>query len=219
MADDEANDAPGPGGDATSGSGENEPGWAAPGQAPRDPAAPAPPAPGEQTQEAPPPSAPSAAWQAVPAVPGPAQGAPPPGVPRRGGKAWLFLLIALLGVTVITVILGTVLFVDRTLPPYNGAHDFLSALIHGRQSEARARLCTPDRESFTERALSSVSSKFDGGKILVNPFDVDRTGNHALVSFSVDLPGTSRSPSYDLPMREEGGRWLACPLSGEVQFK
>jgi hypothetical protein len=194
---------------------ENQPGWAAPGQSPREPAAPVSPAPGEQTQPVPPPSAPSAAWQAVPSVPGPVQGAPPPGVPRRGGRTWLFLLIALLSVTVIMVIVGSVLFAGRTLPPYNGAHDFLSDLTHLRDNAAEARLCTADRDNG-ERAVSAIRATFGrGGKILVNPFDVDRTGNHALVSYSVDVAGTDRTPSYDLPMREEGGRWLACPLSGE----
>lgn len=210
MPDDETNETGGAGAD------EAQPGWAAPGQAPREPAAPTPPAPGEQTQtQAPPPGqTASAAWQAVPTAPGPGSGAPAQGVPRRGRKRWLVVLIALLGLTVLMVILGSILFVDRTLPPYHGAHDFLSDVIHGRGNAARARLCSADREN-AERALNAVSSTFQGGKILVNPFDVDRTDDHALVSYSVDLPGTSRSPSYDLPMRKEGGRWLACPLSGE----
>jgi hypothetical protein len=136
-------------------------------------------------------------------------------VPRRGGKAWLFVLIALLGVTVITFVLGTVLFVDRTLPPYDGAHDFLSDVTHLRDSAATARLCAADRENG-EGAISKIRSTFgQRGRILVNPLQVDRAGDHALVKYSVDLAGTDRTPSYDLPMRKEGGDWLACPLSGE----
>ena len=156
MADDETNETPGTG-DA-GGADETQAGWAAPGQAPREPAAPASPAPGEQSQPPPPPppeQTASAAWQAAPAAPR------PPGPARRGGRKWLVVLVALLSVTVIMVIVGSVLFANRTLPPYHGAHDFLSDVIHGRASEAGARLCAADREN-PERALSKVSSTFDG---------------------------------------------------------
>jgi hypothetical protein len=214
MADDETNDTTAAGAGASSGPSEDQPGWAAPGQAPREPAAPAPPGPGDQTLPPPPPEqTASASWQAVPTAPGPAFGAPP-SVPRRGGRKWLVVLIALVGATVLMVIAGTALFVGRTLPPYHGAHDFLSDVIHGRASAARVRLCAADRQN-AERALNKVARTFEGGTILVNPLDVDRTDDHATVRYSVDLPGTNRSLSYDLPMREEAGRWLACPLSGE----
>jgi hypothetical protein len=214
MPDDEPNET------SEAGADEAQPGWAAPGQAPREPAAPSQPAPGEQTQTQPPlpppGETPSAAWQAVPTAPGPVSGAPPAGVPRRGRKRWLVVLIAVLSVTVLMVIVGSILFADRSLPPYNAARDFINDVYNGHGNAATARLCGADSER-SERAISLVKFSFESttNKPFVNPLSVDRTGNGATVEYTVDRRGTASSLSYELPLRQEGGDWLACPLSGQ----
>jgi hypothetical protein len=189
---------------------DDQPGWAAPGSAPGEPGpwdtpavappgAPPPPAGwGQQT-------APGAA---VPAVPPPqaAAGAPR----RRRGKGWLVALLVTLGAIVAIAIAGTVLFVTRTLPPYRGADDVLSAVRRGDDNAARNRLCSADR--VDESAIRVIRDTMNDSKsVTVNAFGVDRSGSTARVEFTVTYNGGKRSRSYHLPMVEENGSWKACP--------
>ena len=76
------------------------------------------------------------------------------------------MLVAVLGLTVAAAVAGTVLFVDRTLPPYNAAHSFINDVIHGRTSAAAARLCAADRE-HTQDAIDAVRNTFGFGPTTV----------------------------------------------------
>ena len=190
---------------------EDDPGWAAPTLPPRAPATgtppprvPVPPAP--QPTASPPPSAPTSAW--TPPLPGVA-GAPPTG----RGRAWLVVLFAVLAVTVVAAVAGTVLFIDRTLPPYQGAQDFLDDIVHGRRSAAAQRLCSIDRED-PQGAIDTIEQTFGSGnaKIAVNALTVDRTENRAIVEYTVDRSGTSHDRTFKLKMRLESADWKACPL-------
>lgn len=124
------------------------------------------------------------------------------------------MLAALLGVGILAAIAGTVLFVDRTVPPYDAAKDFLHDLGEGRRSKAVSQLCSADRES-SEAAISEVTQTFQNGRrILVNPLTVDRTDDRATVEYSIEVRGDDENPEFELLMREENGTWRACPLSG-----
>jgi hypothetical protein len=124
----------------------------------------------------------------------------------------LVVLIAALAVILAAVIGGTVLFIDRTLPPYQGAKDFLDAIVHGRRSAAEARLCSADRE-HAESAIENVRKTFGDrrAKIVVNPLSVDRSGERAIVEYTVDASGTRFDHTFKLEVRHENGEWKACP--------
>lgn len=190
---------------------EDQPGWAAPGSTPTEPSpwdAPAVPPPG-----APPPpvswSAPTAPTAGVPTVPPPhtAPGAPA----RKRGKGWLVALLAALVAILAMAIAGTVLFVTRTLPPYNAAHDFLDDVNHHRDSSAARRLCALD-SSQPDSAIRGIQGHFRNGKTYsVNLLGVDRSGSVATVEYTVTENGGS-TRTFRLPVVEEQGTWKACPL-------
>jgi hypothetical protein len=110
-------------------------------------------------------------------------------------------------------IAGTALFATRTLPPYQGANDFLDDVTAGHEQDAIDRLCAADRDD-PEAAFSELDRRIGfGTTVTANFLGVDRDGERAIVEYQVDLPGTGTATgkSYDLPMREEGGDWKACP--------
>jgi hypothetical protein len=109
---------------------------------------------------------------------------------------------------------GTALFVSDTLPPYNAANDFVNDLADGRLSTAAGRLCSADR-SDAARALSSVTRHFPGNdRISVNPFSVDRDGDHATVEYTVSPRGGGDNSTFELALIDEGGDWKPCPNIG-----
>jgi hypothetical protein len=157
--------------------------------------------------------------------------APPPGVPaapgvgplpapttpaRRRGRGWVVVLVVALTVIAVALIAGTVLFIDRTVPPYDAARDFLHDVIRGRP--VSGQLCADDRKN-AEGAVARVddtfnsSSSFGGAKISVNSLGVDRSDDTATVKYAVD-PSVGSTHTFKLPMREEGGDWKACPSDG-----
>jgi len=107
--------------------------------------------------------------------------------------------------------LGTALFVSNTLPPYDAANDFVNDLADGRLRAATDRLCRADRAN-PAAALSTVTRHFPGNdRISVNPFGVDRDGDHATVEYTVSPSDGDTSESYDLPLLHEAGDWRPCP--------
>ena len=192
---------------------EDQPGWAAPDAAPSEhepitwgaPAVPppgAPPAPGGWFE-------PTAPVGRVPAVP-PPQAAP--GAPRRRrGKGWLVALLVVLGAILAMAIAGTVLFVTRTLPPYNAANDFLTDVAHGNNAAAAGRLCAADagQSDTIQRVRDQLGSH--SKTISVNPFGVDRSGDTARVGFSVSYSDGTSNRSFKIPVVNENGTWKACP--------
>ena len=177
---------------------------------------PAAPPPGTTSPGAPPPPGVAAPTGAPPfATPSPARPSPAwtPSGPKPRSLRWVVVLVAALALTVGAAIAGTVLFVDRTLPPYNAAHEFVRDVIHGRTSAAAARLCAADRE-HSQDAIDTVRSSFgfDATTITVNVLAVDRDGDRATVDYDVDIPHDPTT--YHLQMRQEGGAWKACPGSG-----
>jgi hypothetical protein len=189
---------------------EDQPGWASP-----EPPGSSP----NPTEPSPPPIAWGDAWNVPPTEPGgTAAGTvvPPPqaaaGAPRKPrGRAWLVWLLTALSLILIMAIGGTVLFVTRTLPPYNGARDFLSDVSHDRTDAADGRLCTADAGS-PEAALQVVRQALTGGKTFaVNPLGVDRSGNTATVDFTVSYRSGQSNQTFSLPLVLENGSWKACP--------
>jgi hypothetical protein len=186
--------------------GEDQPGWAAPAVPPREPSP-------WDTLAVPPPSTggtqPTVPAGAAPAVPPPQDAA---GAPRaKRGKGWLVVLLVALGGILAMAIAGTVLFATRTVPPYNGADDFLSAVKRGDDTAAQNDLCSADTGD-SQHAIQIVRDTMSGASgVSANAFGVDRSDDTARVDFSV-TSGSTTSQSYVLPMVKEGGSWKACPL-------
>jgi hypothetical protein len=155
------------------------------------------------------PSAPADPWIVPP--PAAAAGAPPP--PRRRG--WRVALLAVLSLTVAMAVAGTVLFITRTLPPYNAARHFLDDVTHDRATAAGVHLCSADAAS-PEGIIQAVRSRVGGGvhSISANPLGVDRSGGTATVDFTVTYSDGRSGRSFSLAVREEHGTWKACPASG-----
>jgi flagellar basal body-associated protein FliL len=158
---------------------------------------------------------PSAGWgdpstwtQPAATVPSPhaAAGAPP----KPRGRAWLVVLLIVLGLIVAMAAGGTVLFATRTLPPFNGAHDFLEDVRTDRPSASHVCAAqTPDQAVRQER--DQIQSFGDPKTITVNALGVDRTGNTATVDFTVTYRGGGASHSFSLTVVDENGTWKACP--------
>ena len=156
--------------------------------------------PGAPAPAAPP--APAAGWASPP---------PPDPVAPRKRRGWIVALVLTLATIAAFGIAGTALFATRTLPPYQGAYDFLDDVTAGHEQDAIDRLCAADRDD-PEAAFSELGSRLDfGARVTVNFLGVDRDDDHATVEYQIDPPGTAVGTSYDLPMRKEGGDWLACP--------
>jgi len=189
---------------------EDQPGWAAPqppGSAP------------DATVPAPPPVGWGEGWNVPSTTPdGTVAGSviPPPlaaaGAPKKPrGRAWLVWLLTALSLILVMAVAGTVLFVTRTLPPYNGARDFLNDVSHNRTGAANSRLCAADSGS-PEAALQAVRQALAGGKTFaVNPLGVDRSGNTATVDFTVSYRSGQSNQTFKLPLALEHGTWTACP--------
>ena len=183
---------------------------------PRDPdqpggAAPSPPPPpaGDST--------PSPGWgdpstwsQPAPAVPPPqtAAGAPP----RPRGRGWLVVLLVVLGLIVAMAAAGTVLFVTRTLPPYNAARHFLDD-VSNDQSNA-SHLCAA-RADNPDQAVRQVRNRLESfgsiHNVAPNVLGVDRAGSTAKVDFVVNYNGGRSSRTFSLLVVDEHGSWKACP--------
>jgi hypothetical protein len=116
-----------------------------------------------------------------------------------------------LGVIVLTAGLGTVFFVTATLPPFSAANDFVNDLANAKFRSAARQLCAADKDN-ADRALSIVTRHFPGNdQVTVNPLTVDRDGSRATVEYTVSADRSNRDHTYELPVREEHGDWLACP--------
>jgi hypothetical protein len=187
----------------------DQPGWGAPHLPPRAPSggdAP-PPEEREPTSVTAAPATPSAAWIQPPA----GVGVPPGAARPRRRRGWLIALVSVLGVIVLTAVLGTVFFVTATLPPFSAANDFVNDLAGAKFRSAASQLCAADRDNV-DRALSTVTRHFPGNdQVTVNPLAVDRDGSRATVEYTVSADRSNRGHTYELPLREEHGDWLACP--------
>jgi hypothetical protein len=204
--------------------GEDDAGWAVP-----DLEARAPQSGPESTAPAPPPgSAPDATTvAAAPAAPPP--GAPAPtdswalpaggvaaGATPRKRRGWIVALVLALGAIALLVIAGTALFVDRSLPPYQGAYDFLDDITSDREQDATDRLCAADQDD-PQAAFTAVVRRIGFNEVTVNALGVDRDGDRATVEITVGSSDDGDRRSFDLPMHEEGGEWKACP--GELRLQ
>lgn len=125
------------------------------------------------------------------------------------------MLIAVLGVVLLSAVVGTVFFVSNTLPPYDAANDFVNDLADGRFRAAAAQLCSADQRD-SDSALSVVTRHFPGNdRISVNPFGVDRDGDRATVDYTVSRErGRDSVDTFELPLRHEDGDWKPCPGDG-----
>jgi hypothetical protein len=180
---------------------EDQPGWAAPDGTAREP------------DDAAEPDAPSPET-AIPAPPPPELAYEP--APLRRSKVWLYVLLAICGVTLSAVIAGTILFVDRTAPPYDAARDFFGDLVHNRRAEAAARLCERDRPNAEAILARLVRQFFGEDGLVVNALSVDRDGARATVEYAIDTnPGDGvDNVTHELLVVEEDGDWRVCPGQG-----
>jgi len=179
----------------------NQPGWAEP--------TPPPPPGGDST--------PSAGWgdpttwsQPTAAVPTPQTAA---GAPRRPrGRGWLVVLAVVLGLIVAIAAAGTVLFVTRTLPPYNGARHFLDDVSNDQANASH--LCAAQADN-ADQAVRQVRSRLESfgsiHNVAPNVFGVDRSDNTARVDFVVNYNGGRSSRTFTLLVVDENGSWRACP--------
>ncbi len=154
------------------------------------------------------PTSPSEGWT----VPSPEAAA---GAPRkRRGHGWLVLLLVVIGLIVTMGIAGTILFVDRTLPPYRAANDFVGNVMHDQPAAAAHNLCSADAaspEATIRRVRRIVSRHGTFHTMSVNPLGVDRTGDEAKVDFTVSYEHGVSSQTYSLAVIKEDGDWKACP--------
>jgi hypothetical protein len=122
------------------------------------------------------------------------------------------VLISVLAVILVSVVLGTVFFVEGTYPPFDAANEFVNDLADGELDAAAAQLCAAD-QSNSERALSIVTRNFPGNDhVSVNPFGVDRDGDRATVDYTLSPDSDSGSgDTYELTLRKEGDDWKPCP--------
>jgi hypothetical protein len=127
------------------------------------------------------------------------------------------VLLSVCGLGLVVAIAGTVLFADRTFPPFDAANDFLDDLADSRGDRAAEQLCSSDREDADD-AIGEVTRRFPGGdELFVNPLGVDRDGDRAWVEFTItDGNGddNDNDRSYRLPLRQEDGEWRPCPGDG-----
>jgi len=215
---------------------EDQPGWAMPtGGSAEPPPPPPPPPPGPPPAAAPSTPgtweswndpAPSGGWEtpardvsgwgpptspSPPTVPSPAAAAGAPRQPR--GRGWLVMLVVALGVILALAVAGTVLFVTRTLPPYNGAKDFLHDVAQREQTSAESRLCAADSAHpvLTLAGVDRSIDRADAKTLSANPLGVDRSGSTATVTFTVTYNGGKSTETFGLPMTLENGTWKACP--------
>jgi hypothetical protein len=148
----------------------------------------------------------------VPSDPTSGYAAPPMpvGAPPRRRRRWLVVLLSVLAFILVSLGVGTALFVTRTLPAYNGAHDFLTDVNHGNTDAATGRLCSNDSSDPTT-ALQNVDDTFSNGKSFsVNPLEVNRSGSSATVGYTVTSNDGS-THTFHLTVVDEGGSWKACP--------
>ena len=124
-------------------------------------------------------------------------------------------LLVVLSLIVAMAVAGTVLFITRTLPPYNAARHFLDDVTHDRPGGAAAHLCSADAAS-PEDVIQAMRSRVGGSiqTIAANPLGVDRSGSTATVDFSVTYADGRHSRTFSISVRDEHGSWKACPRSG-----
>ena len=197
---------------------EDQPGWAMP------PGASDPPPPVWPSWNDPHPSTgwdtptadPTRPWAPPPPPTAPTLPAPPAasGPPRRRrGKGWLVTLLVVLALIVALAGAGTGLFVTRTLPPYDGAKDFLNDVAQHDQRDAADRLCAADAGHPTEtlQGIDDSIDRSDATTLSANPLGVSRSGSTATVTFTVTYHGGRADKTFRLAMALEGGSWKACP--------
>jgi hypothetical protein len=121
--------------------------------------------------------------------------------------------VVTLTVIVGLAVAGTVLFVTRTLPPYNGAKNFLNDVAQRQQTGAEGRLCAGDATHplVTLQGVNRSIDRADAKTLSANPLGVDRSGSTATVNFTVTYNGGKANQTFGLPMTLEGGSWKACP--------
>jgi len=138
---------------------------------------------------------------------------PPVGAPRRRRRAWLVTLLVAIALIVAMAGAGTGLFVTRTLPPYNGARDFLHDVAAHEEGGAEGRLCAADATDpqTTLQGVDESIDRADAQTLSANPLGVDRSGSTATVTFTVTYRGGRSDKTFTLPMTLEGGSWKACP--------
>ena len=189
------------------GPGDDQAGWAAPGQGGNGPAG-TPPDPASWSWPTDTPATPTAA---VPPSPYAAAGAPRQ--PRKRG--WLVVLLGALLLILVMAVVGTILFASRSYPPYATARDFLNDFGGGHTQAAETRLCAADRAEPVRilQLLRAATHESDAKTFAANALGVDRSGSTATVKFTVTYNSGRSSTTFDLPMREENGSWKVC-LSG-----
>ncbi len=155
------------------------------------------------------PAGPPPGWTPPPPPTG-AAGAP---VVRRRGKTWLVVLISVVAVVFVAGILGTVLFFDRSYPPYEAARDFVDRIERREFVAADAQLCSAERGGGTIERFRTAIDLADASDLSPNPLSVDRDGDRATVDFRVNYRNRD-DRSYELRLVRENGDWKPCPFRG-----
>jgi hypothetical protein len=123
-------------------------------------------------------------------------------------------MIGVLTLIILSIIAGTVIFFQRSYPPYDAANKFIERIDDRNFDAAYRQLCAADKGDTigsAERLRGLFSNLLQGSRgLTTNPLSVDRDGNRAKVDFSVDYGGRD-DKQYTLFMREENGDWKPCP--------
>ena len=172
----------------------------------------------------PPPSSPPSPQPSVPAGWGSSPVGPPPSTavthpatstiahPRGPRKRWIVVLVGVLVLVAGIGVAGTVLFVTNTLPPLEATMDFTNDLEDSRYASAYDQMCDRVQNVIDVDTLARFAGDFSADYV-VNPFSVNRNGNHATVDFSVQRIG-GREVQYELYLVHEDGDWKPCAEGG-----
>ena len=128
------------------------------------------------------------------------------------------MLGGVLGLIVVLLVVGIVVFVQKILPPVNAANDYLDDLRDQDYEAAFDRLCAAEQNDSSPRTLEGIVETQpvleDLDEFSVNAFNVDLDGDRAQVEVDLDPDNFSnRSSVFVLELVKEDGDWRPC---GEI---
>ena len=124
----------------------------------------------------------------------------------------------MLGVIVVLLVVGIVVFVQKILPPVNAANDYLDDLRDQDYEAAFERLCEAEQNDSSPRTLEGIVETQpvleDLDEFDVDAFNVDLDGDRAQVDVDLDPDNFSnRNSVFVLELVKEDGDWRPC---GEI---
>jgi hypothetical protein len=176
--------------DAGTPSDPNQPGWASP--APPPPPAPAPPPP------------------TVPTPPAPGTGGPAGAAPARKRRlTWLWILIPVLLVFLVSAVLVVVFAIRLVVGPLEATEDYFQALRDKNFAEAYNDRCDRFQQRVTLDEFATAHENLAIGDFDLDDFDTD--GDDATTGGDVEVNG--RSVAVTVELEREHGDWKICEVN------